>query len=410
MILKSCMKKLFNLALPLKQRAEKQSIVNEAECSGTRLARFSGLAVSARLFMAGCVLFAASAHAADWPQFRGNTGQTGVASGKLSAAPKIAWKFKTERAVTGAPAIVKGRVYIGSLDGNLYCLNARTGQKIWSFATKDEIEAAPLVLNGVVYIGASDRHFYAVDANSGKEKWKFKTGDKILGGANWFKTSNGGLRLLFGSYDNKMYCLDAANGKPVWSFETENYINGSPAISGGNRAVFGGCDGKIYVLALGTGKQIAEIDSGAYIAASPAMSGSEIYIGSYGNEFQRADSQAKKIVWEYRDRSFPFFSSAALSSDRIFVGSRDKRLHCIARKTGKPLWTFNALGKVDSSPVLCDGKVVFGAENGRLYLVNMTNGQQIWSYDVGKAITGAPAVADGLIVIGSENGYVYGFR
>ena len=41
-----------------------------------------------------------------WPQFRGNAMQTGVAAGKLKPALKVAWKFKTGKAIIVVSAMV----------------------------------------------------------------------------------------------------------------------------------------------------------------------------------------------------------------------------------------------------------------------------------------------------------------
>ena len=194
----------------------------------------------------------------------------------------------------------------------------------------------------------------------------------------------------------------------MWNYDTPNYINGSPAIGGG-KATFGGCDGNIHVVSLGNGKLIREIPTGAYIAASGALSGQTLYIGNYGNQFFKANVSSGNIAWKYKERAFPFFSSPAIIGDRIFVGSRDKRLHCLSASKGTALWTFNARGKVDSSPVVCDGKVVFGAENGRIFLLELGSGKPLWTYDTGKPVTGSPAVSNGTVVIGSEDGHVYAF-
>ena len=122
------------------------------------------------------------------------------------------------------------------------------------------------------------------------------------------------------------------------------------------------------------------------------------------------DLDTGKIDWTYRDRNFPYFSSPAVAADRIVVGCRDKRVHCIQRLTGKPLWTFRARGKVDSSPVVCDGKVIVGSEDGRLYLIGLSDGRQIASYLVGGPLVTTPAVSDGYAIVGSKDGFVYAYR
>src|SRR5438132_11642834 len=67
----------------------------------------------------------------DWPLFRGNPLQTGVADAALPETLKVRWKFKTGESIETAPAIVGGVVYVGSLDQYLYAIDLRTGQEKW---------------------------------------------------------------------------------------------------------------------------------------------------------------------------------------------------------------------------------------------------------------------------------------
>jgi outer membrane protein assembly factor BamB len=63
--------------------------------------------------------------------------------------------------VISSPAVANGVVYVGSDDGNLYALNARTGVKLWSYATGGAVFSSPAVANGVVYVGSDDGNVYA---------------------------------------------------------------------------------------------------------------------------------------------------------------------------------------------------------------------------------------------------------
>ena len=116
-----------------------------------------------------------------------------------------------------------------------------------------------------------------------------------------------------------------------------------------------------------------------------------------------------KIDWKYKDRAFAYASSPAVSKDRVVVGCRDKRLHCLDRNTGKRIWVFRTRGKVDSSPVIADGKVIVGSDDGNLYVVSLDDGKKLWSYEIGEPVIAAPAIANGTIVIGAEDGRVYAF-
>ena len=174
---------------------------------------------AAVISLVGSLAVAVALHAApihnSWPMFRGNPGQTGIASGNLPSALRLRWKFKTKDAITSSPAIAHGRAYIGSNDGSVYALKLGNGQKVWSFKTGDAVEAPPLVIGRSVVVGSSDEYLYSLNADTGKLRWKYKTGDKILGGANWFAARGGKIRILIGSYDNKLHCVDASSGKMV---------------------------------------------------------------------------------------------------------------------------------------------------------------------------------------------------
>ena len=121
------------------------------------------------------------------------------------------------------------------------------------------------------------------------------------------------------------------------------------------------------------------------------------------------DLKAGKQVWSFRDREFPYFSTPAVTKDRVIFGGRDKLLHCVNRETGDSIWSFSTRGKVDSSPVVCGDKVIVGSDDGRLYIVSQKEGKEIWSYEIGQAIESSPAAANGKIVIGSDDGNVYCF-
>src|SRR6266536_5209746 len=127
---------------------------------------------------------AASGDAAGWMMFRGNPALTGVAAGNLPDKLSLLWSFKTGGPVKSSAAIVGGRVFIGSGDGQVYALDLGSGKKVWAAKTGGPVDSSPLVLGGKVFFGSVDSSLYAVEAGSGKQVWKYETGDKILGAPN----------------------------------------------------------------------------------------------------------------------------------------------------------------------------------------------------------------------------------
>src|SRR5207253_465518 len=69
----------------------------------------------------------------DWPIFRGNWLQSGVAGSLLPEQLEVRWKIKTKDGIEGTAAIVSGTVYIGALDEHLYALDLATGKEKWKY-------------------------------------------------------------------------------------------------------------------------------------------------------------------------------------------------------------------------------------------------------------------------------------
>ena len=344
-----------------------------------------------------------------WQMFRGEPSLTGVSSAKIGDSLKMRWRFKTGDSVKSSAAIVDGRVYIGSDDGKVYCLELANGNKVWEFNVGKPIESSPCVVKDSVFFGSADSFIYSIDAKTGKLKWKYETGAKILGAVNWtLSPKKDKIWVLAGSYDNKLYCIDSVTGKLVWAYEADNYINGSPAVGDG-KAIFGSCDELLHIVSIADGKGAGKIETDSYVAGSPAIFGKNVYAGNYGGTFLTANIESGKTLWSYIGDGSPFFSSPAVNENYVVIGSRDSQLHCLDRNNGKVLWTFQTLGKIDSSPVIVRDKIIVGSEDGNLYMVKLSDGKKIWSFEIGEAITSSPAVVDNTIIIGCDDGYVYAF-
>lgn len=361
------------------------------------------------------MLSIANATLGNWTSFRGNPQLTGVADSLLPDNPQLLWTFQAGDMIESTAAIVDGTVYIGALDGILYAIDARTGEKQWTYQANGSIKASPAIHDGVVYFGDGDGVFHAVDINTQKMKWQFSTESEIISSANF-----AGDRVLFGSYDGFLYCLNRERGELVWKFETEGYVHGTPGVwtqsksesdDTANFVILTGCDSYLRVINIDDGTQTQQVDLGAYVGASPAISQDRVYCGTYGTEILGIALNNGEIAWRYRHpkRQFPFFASAALTQDSVIIGGRDKMVHALSQETGEPIWTYTAKAGIESSAVVVGARVFLGTTRGVFIALDITNGESVWEFATGSSIVASPSVSDGKIYIGTEDGILYCF-
>jgi len=73
-------------------------------------------------------------------------------------------------------AFSNGTIYVGTEDGSLTALGARSGQVKWTLEVGDFSGTAPAVVGGIVYAASDDGFLYAVDAMTGHQRWRYEVG------------------------------------------------------------------------------------------------------------------------------------------------------------------------------------------------------------------------------------------
>lgn len=129
----------------------------------------------------------AQPHWSGWGLNPENTRLQAAANAGLGAGDledlELKWAFGYPGATTVStqPAVLGGRIYIGSPNG-IYALDARTGCAHWKFDTPGEVRGAILAAeraDGSIALYAADRKawVYALDAEKGTLLWKDKADD-----------------------------------------------------------------------------------------------------------------------------------------------------------------------------------------------------------------------------------------
>jgi polyvinyl alcohol dehydrogenase (cytochrome) len=311
---------------------------------------------------------------------------------------KVKWSFGLPgvSASGSQVSIVGSRVFVGSRNGMVYALDARTGCLAWAFEADAGVRSTPVVgrnrdgSNPTVYFGDAHAQVYALDAATGARKWKVKLDTHldamITGGAAFHdgrlyvgvSSLEEGTAVITGyeccTFRGSLVALDAATGRQIWKTYT---IPDAPQRTTKNSA----------------GTQLWG-PSGAAIWSTPVIDPerNRVY-ATTGDSYSNPPAKESDAIMAFAmDTGRVLWTHQALAGDSWNVGCLETtpagRVNC-PEKAG-PDYDFG------SSPALValpDGRRVLlaGQKSGELYGINADTGEQIW-----KTRAGAGGVLGGI--------------
>lgn len=176
-----------------------------------------------------------------------------------------------------------GRIYVFSIDQNLFCFDPRKGTPVWRYESKQKAEgslwngSAPAILGGRLFAGFSDGQVVALDAEYGRVLWKKTITEKVA----FPDVSSGpvadGKFIYIGAISGLLASMKADTGEMVW--KTKHQVTGSMAVDE-NNIYFGTIDGKFHAVRKTDGGEVWSAKLSDGVSASPVSAGPYVYVGS----------------------------------------------------------------------------------------------------------------------------------
>jgi len=397
----------------------------------------------------------------NWPMFKQNLSHTGYTLSNGPDTNNLLWKIfinatKVSNASQSSPVVEDGVIYVGkalsgeSVTTGLIAINVPSREIIWEYITGGErasVVSTPAVSYDRVYFGSGDFSVYCVNKTNGELIWKYPTESIAIGSPAVYDG-----KVYIASFDGNLYALDATtnnpNGELVWKTVIGNIPHSSPAIvdnmvyigSGGP----GATPANLSCLNASTGEIIWEFTSQGGIYASPAIVNGILYFNSDSGFIYALNSTTGELIWSYEIG--PNGTSPSVAFGRVFTMNDmsiekttygDRYVYCFNALNGDLLWRYNVtkVSPIDgqsnnpkSSPAIsADGKLFVGIDGkgpfwpdgayqqGSIICLNATtdnpDGELIWEYELGEGVIvdSSPAIADEIVYISASDGYLYAF-
>lgn len=348
------------------------------------------------------LLFPSFATADDWSQWRGEqrdgkSSEKGLLAKWPEGGPKLIWQSKNLGSGYSTPSVVGEKLFVIANQGNekeeVLALSTANGNKLWSTAIGKVgsnqgpqypgTRATPTVSGDSVYALGSDGDLICLDAKSGQKKWGKNLRSDFGGVAGmWAYTESplidGDVLICSpGGSSATVVALQKSTGATIWKSpmsEGDAASYSSPIITNVNGV-------KQYVLFLGKGVVGLKADTGELLwrytktsdaqanIATPVVKDNYVYsaasrVGGGLVQVSGTKNEPKEI---YFAKSLPAGMGGSILIDGNLYGSIGPTMACVDYLTGTIKWQDRGIGS--SSVCFADGKLYLHSDKNELAMI-----------------------------------------
>jgi outer membrane protein assembly factor BamB/predicted MPP superfamily phosphohydrolase len=201
-----------------------------------------------------------------------------------------------------------------------------------------------------------------------------------------------------------------AQVKPRWVFSSDANIISTP-VATEKLIVFGNQNGNVQALHKETGKKSWSFKTGGPIFSSAAVSGDKIILGSADGIVYCLNDKGK-LQWKLKTNG-PVLGTPLIENNMVYIGGSDSCFQALELLTGKPIWRFCGLqGPVTSQAVIKDSILLFGVWDTNLYALHKLTGKLLWKWNNGSSVINfspaacIPVVHDNTVYIAAPDRYL----
>lgn len=338
--------------------------------------------------------------------------------------PTIKWVFETGDSIQSSATINEANVYVGSNDGNLYCIDLDTGYQKWCIQTGDFVISKPAITSeGNIVFGSGDEFVYCASANDGNVIWNTKLGGSVLSDP---LTSEG--RVFIGCGDGKIYCLNSASGEIVWGYQTDGLMRQRPILENGILYAFVRDTYIWYAIDASTGQLIwrgnANTDESLFVCGDvrPVIANGKLWcIDAQNTRPAYLSLDTGELAWTSTLEKVSSRGMTTNGSTVFYSSNSGRQITAFDAETNQVVWQKDLRYdnkdrdlqemQIDSALVYNGNSLIHVAERGRITALNPDNGEILWRIDAAgypeRVFWATPEATDSLVIATGIDGKVY---
>ncbi len=283
------------------------------------------------------------------------------------------WDSRVSALVAGGPIAGQNKVFLGTENGDVFALDAETGELVWQAKIKGEVITAPAIDSGILVVNSASGILKAFDVNTGDELWKAEQDVPALTlrGISTPVIASGGVVVGSGKGEVSVYILN--NGLQGWTTEVGE-ATGSTEL-----------------------QRVIDVDS------APVIFGDKIYAISARGNLVAIELKSGRTLWK---RQYSSYRQIAVHRNDIFITNTSGHVYALNRNNGIEHWSnLELTNRGVTGPVVVDKYIVVGDFEGYLHWFDQETGKIVSRYEVDSSgIYSTPTVVDDVMYSQSRDG------
>lgn len=280
---------------------------------------------------------------------------------------------KKSALLNGGPVAGSNKVFIGSENGQVFALDANTGDLSWQAKVKGEVINAPALDSGYIVVNTSSGIMKAFDVETGEDRWQVEQDvpPLTLRGISAPVISAGGV--IVGTASGAVTVFLLEKGQRGWTAE------------------------------IGEATGTTELERVVDVDANPLVFGDKVYSVSSRGNLVALEIRSGRILWK---RQYSSYRQLSISGNTLFLTDVKGHVYAIDRNTGLERWSQLALtNRGVTGPAVVGDYIVVGDFEGYLHWINQESGEIVARYQVDSSgVYSTPTVADGVLYSQSRDG------
>lgn len=339
-----------------------------------------------------------------------------------------------ESGVRMRPAVADGVVYAASTDGKIAAFDAASGKKLWSKSTRQHgwfgwgdakredarFSGGPGAAGDLVAIGTLDGHLYGINAKDGERRWAAEVSSEVITAPVIV-----GDLVVIRCNDGRVYGIDAKSGERRWVYDQSQVpllsLRGNGRLLVANGVVFFGSDaGKLVALRLDTGEKLweqtlatgegrTEIDRLSDADGALVLDGSTLYGAAYHGQLTAIDGPSGRPLWNH---ALSTFTSLDVHGNAVFGVDDVSQVVAYDKSGGANIWKQDGLKyRWLTGPAVQGNYVVVGDLDGHIHWLNGSDGKIVARERLSKkAIRAQPVVVGDTVYVEDVEGHIGAYR